>query len=56
LHNLILTPHVAYFSKEATLDLQRLAAEEARRVLVGDRPRSAVNAERLGGSSRKEQT
>src|SRR5574337_313940 len=45
LDNVLLTSHVAFFSKEALLDLQHLAAEEARRVLVGDRPRSAVRSE-----------
>lgn len=49
LDNVLLTSHVAFFSKEALLDLQRLAAEEARRVLLGERPRSAVNAELQGG-------
>jgi len=51
LDTVILTSHVAYFSKEAVVDLQRLAAEEARRILVGDLPRSAVNTELLGAKN-----
>ena len=51
LDNVILTSHVAFVSDEALLDLQRLAAEEARRVLVGDPPRSALNLEPLTGRS-----
>ena len=43
LDGVVLTPHVAYFSVEAMQDLQRLAAEEARRVLRGEQPLSAVN-------------
>ena len=45
LPNVILTPHVAWVSTQATADLQRLAAEEARRVLEGQRPRWLVNPE-----------
>lgn len=48
LDNVILTSHIAFFSKEALLDLQRLAAEEARRILTGEPPRSPVNADLLG--------
>lgn len=50
LPNVILTPHVAWVSTQATADLQRLAAEEARRVLAGERPRWLVNAAVWAGS------
>lgn len=45
--NLILTPHSAWFSASALHDLQRLAAEEVKRVLSGERPLSLVNTEVL---------
>ncbi len=41
--NVILTPHVAFYSEESVQDLQRKAAEEVRRVLSGESPRYAVN-------------
>jgi D-3-phosphoglycerate dehydrogenase len=42
--NVIVTPHVAWYSEDAVHDLQRLAAEQAWRVLSGQRPRWVVNA------------
>jgi len=39
LDNVILTPHVAFYSEESVQDLQRKAAEEVRRVLAGESPR-----------------
>jgi D-3-phosphoglycerate dehydrogenase len=50
--NVIVTPHVAYYSKEAIADLQRLAAEEVRLVLTGGQPRSLVNRELLAESGK----
>ena len=38
LPNVILTPHLAWYSKESTLDLQGGAAREVQRVLTGNRP------------------
>jgi D-3-phosphoglycerate dehydrogenase / 2-oxoglutarate reductase len=43
LDNVILTPHVAFYSEESVQDLQRKAAEEVRRVLSGEAPRFPVN-------------
>ncbi len=40
--NVILTPHIAYYSEESLADLQIKAAEEIRRVLRGLPPRNAV--------------
>lgn len=38
LENVIITPHVAYYSVQAMMDLQRLAAEQVRLVLTGQPP------------------
>ncbi len=43
LENVILTPHVAFYSEESLQELQRKAAEEVARVLVGKPPRYPVN-------------
>jgi D-3-phosphoglycerate dehydrogenase len=41
--NVILTPHLAWYSKESTRDLQTGAAMEVKRVLSGDQPQNWVN-------------
>jgi D-3-phosphoglycerate dehydrogenase len=46
--NIILTPHLAFYSRESVIELQTKAAEEVARVLKGERPRSPVNPEVLG--------
>jgi D-3-phosphoglycerate dehydrogenase len=46
LENCIITPHAAWYSDESSAALQRLAAEEAVRLLRGEPPRCPVN--RLG--------
>jgi len=43
LPNVIVTPHVAYYSEESLLDLGRLAAENVAAVLEGRLPTSVVN-------------
>ena len=45
--NLILTPHLAFYSREAVVELQTKVAEEAARALQGEPPRSPVNREVL---------
>jgi D-3-phosphoglycerate dehydrogenase len=45
--NLILTPHLAFYSCESVVDLQTKAAEEVARALRGEPPRSPVNPEVL---------
>ncbi|HSB71988.1 MAG TPA: C-terminal binding protein [Candidatus Methylomirabilis sp.] len=45
--NVILTPHLAFYSREAVVELQTKAAEEVARALRGERPRSPVNREVL---------
>lgn len=43
LPNVILTPHLAWYSKESTRDLQGGAAGEIKRVLTGQRPQNWAN-------------
>ena len=43
LDNIIITPHVAFFSQEATLELERRAAREVAYVLTGRMPDNLVN-------------
>lgn len=45
LPNVILTPHLAWYSLEARRDLALFAAEEAFRYVSGERPRHLVNPE-----------
>jgi len=46
--NVILTPHLAFYSRESVIELQTKAAEEVARALRGESPRSPVNREVLG--------
>jgi D-3-phosphoglycerate dehydrogenase len=41
--DVVVTPHIAYASDLATVDLRRRASEEVVRVLAGERPRNPVN-------------
>ena len=41
--NLIITPHVAYYSTAAIREIRRKGAEEIRRILQGERPLNCVN-------------
>ena len=43
--NVMITPHAAWYSVEALAALQRLAAEEVARALLGERPKSLLNPE-----------
>lgn len=45
--DVIVTPHIAFYSEEALVELQTRAAEEVVRVLQGQRPRNPVNPEVL---------
>lgn len=45
--NVILTPHMSFYSEESLVELQRRAAEEVVRVLTGHMPRNPVNPEVL---------
>jgi len=47
--NIVLTPHLAFYSQESVVELQTKVAEEVARVLKGERPRSPVNPEVLKG-------
>lgn len=41
--NVIVTPHMAWYTEEAVQTLQRMVAEEAVRVLSGQKPKNPVN-------------
>ena len=43
MENVLLTPHVAFYSEESEMEARRAAAEEVARVLSGERPRFPVN-------------
>ena len=43
LENVLVTPHVAFFSQEAVLELEERAAQEVARVLQGQMPDNLVN-------------
>jgi D-3-phosphoglycerate dehydrogenase / 2-oxoglutarate reductase len=45
--NVILTPHMSFYSVESLVELQTKAAEEVVRVLTGQMPRNPVNPEAL---------
>src|SRR5215469_3795571 len=45
--NVILTPHMSFYSVESLIDLQTRATEEVLRVLRGEEPHNAVNPEAL---------
>ncbi len=49
--NVILTPHVAFYSEESLVELQAKAAQEVARVLSGEPPRYPVNPEVLGSDT-----
>lgn len=46
-NNVILTPHTAFYSEEALLDLQTKAAQDVAQVLTGARPKYPVNPQVL---------
>ena len=50
LENVIVTPHTAFFSQEAVLELEERAAGEVARVLSGELPENIVNPEVLSHS------
>lgn len=43
--NMIITPHISFYSEESLVELQTKAAEEVVRVLSGQTPRNPVNPE-----------
>ena len=50
--NVILTPHMSFYSVESLVELQTKAAEEVVRVLTGQTPRYPVNPEALQSRTR----
>ena len=44
LDNIIITPHVAFFSQESTLELEQRAAAEVVKVMQGEMPENLVNS------------
>lgn len=53
MENVIVTPHNAWYSEEATMTLQRMVAEEVARVLSGNLPRNLVNKGVLSASEKE---
>lgn len=51
LDNVILTPHCAWYSQEANIDLRRKAAQEVVRVLSGNMPANLCNKDALSNRS-----
>lgn len=43
LNNVIITPHIAWYSEESGIALRRLAAEEVARILKNEKPKNLVN-------------
>jgi D-3-phosphoglycerate dehydrogenase len=54
--NVILTPHMSFYSAESLIDLQSKAAEEIVRVLTGEAPRNPLNPEALQSSRERRAT
>jgi D-3-phosphoglycerate dehydrogenase len=54
--NVILTPHISFYSVESLVELQTKAAEEVVRVLTGRMPRNPVNAEALKSRPERKST
>lgn len=42
LNNIVITPHVGFYSEDSHVKLRRTAAENVKRVLLGKKPRSSV--------------
>ncbi len=51
--NVILTPHVGFYSEESLVELQTKATEEVVRVLRGEAPRNPVNPEALHAAEKE---
>ena len=51
--NVILTPHMSFYSVESLVELQTKAAEEVVRVLSGQAPRNPVNSEALDSAKQR---
>jgi D-3-phosphoglycerate dehydrogenase len=51
--DVVLTPHIAYYSEESTAELQGKAAEDVVRVLRGENPRYPVNPDLLNSPTRR---
>ena len=54
--NVILTPHMSFYSAESLIELQSKAAEEVVRVLTGEAPRNPLNPEALKSSRERSAT
>ena len=54
--NVIITPHMSFYSEESLVDLQTRAAEEVVAVLSGRAPRNPVNPDALGSLNLKVQS
>jgi D-3-phosphoglycerate dehydrogenase len=54
--NVILTPHMSFYSVESLVELQTKAAEEVSRVLKGQAPRNPVNPEAVKSKQKRDAT
>src|SRR6267154_2595106 len=54
--NVILTPHMSFYSAESLIDLQSKAAEEVVRVLTGEAPHNPLNPEALNSGRERSAT
>jgi D-3-phosphoglycerate dehydrogenase / 2-oxoglutarate reductase len=54
--NVILTPHMSFYSVESLVELQTKAAEEVVRVLTGQAPQNPVNSEALKSKQERNST
>jgi D-3-phosphoglycerate dehydrogenase len=54
--NVILTPHMSFYSVESLVELQTKAAEEVVRVLTGQLPRNPVNPEVMKSRTERDAT
>ena len=46
--NVVLTPHIGFYSEDSVVDLQTLTAQQVVTAIQGDVPEFAVNAKELG--------
>jgi D-3-phosphoglycerate dehydrogenase len=53
MENVIMSPHLAWYSESSVLEIQTMCAEDVARILVGEKPTNLVNREVLSKLARK---